>query len=116
MIVARNVAIIALLALLITVLPQGGNLTEAILLTLSLTFVVAIGLLVARFWGDQEFNRDTMSDADQTILYASLAGLMLIVAGIDELFASGIGTLILLVVVGLSIYGLVTVYRNATTY
>lgn len=116
MIAARNIAIIALLALAITVLPGGGNVTTAILTTLSLAFIAAIGLLVARFWRQQEFNRSAMSDQDRGILYGSLAALMLMVAGLDELLGSGPGTLIVLVVVGTAVYGLVTVYRNATTY
>lgn len=116
MIAARNIAIIALLALAITVLPGGGNVTEAILTTLSLVFITAIGLLAARFWRQAEFTRDAISDRDTGILYASLATLMLMVAGIDELLGSGPGTLIFLGAVGFAVFGLVSVYRNATAY
>lgn len=116
MIALRNITVVALLALLLTVLPGGGNLTEAILTTLSVVFIAAIGLLIARFWRDNSLTRDVMSERDRRILYGSLAALMLMVAGIDELFDSGPGTVVWLAVVAASVYGLVTVWREASSY
>lgn len=116
MIAVRNVAVVLGLALAITVLPGGGNVTEAILTALSLAFIAAIGLLIGRFWQQQGLTLDVMTDRDRAILYASLAALVLMVAGIDELLDSGGGTLLFLAVTGGAVYGVFTAWRNASTY
>ena len=47
---ARNVAIIALLALILTVAPGGGNVVNAVLAALTLTFLAAVGVLGGQPW------------------------------------------------------------------
>lgn len=114
-IVLRNIAIIALLALAITVLPGGGNLVEALLTALSLAFLTAIALLGFRFWRESSMTRDVMTDRQRLIFYGSLAALALMIAGLDELFDSGGGTLAWLVITGVSVYLIVTVWRETNS-
>lgn len=115
MIFARNAAIIALLALALTVLPGGGNLATAIVTALSIVFLAAIALLAARLWRESSLTRDVMSDRQRVIFYGALGALALMVAGLDELLDSGGGTVAWLAIVGLSVYLLVTTWREANS-
>ena len=110
---ARNIAIIALLALLITVLPSGGNIADGILAALSLLFLGAIALLAVRFWKQNSLSRDAMTDRQRGIIYGSLGAIALMVAGTDELFDTGAGTVAWIVIVGVSAWLIFTTWREA---
>jgi len=109
----RNVAIIALIALLLTVLPAGGNLATAVLAALSLVFLGAIALLAVRFWRDNSLTRDTMTDRQRGIVYVSLGAIALMIAGTDELIDTGPGTIAWLLVLGVSGWLIITTWRQA---
>lgn len=115
MIALRNVAIIALLALGLTVLPGGGNVATALLTTLSLVFLVAIGLLAARAWKESSLTRDVMTDRQRTLVYGSLGALALMIAGLDELLDSGGGTVAFIAIVAVAVYLLVTTWREVNS-
>lgn len=116
LIVLRNVAIIALLALAVTVLPAGGNVVEAILTALTIAFLAAIALLAGRIWKQTGFTRDTMDDRRRAIFYGSLGALALMVAGLDEMLGSGAGTVAWLAIVGLAGYLAFTTWRQASSF
>ena len=116
MTVARNVLIIALLALALTVLPGAGNLATALLTALSIFFFATIGLLAARTWRDTSLTRDVMTDRQRGLLYGSFGALALMIVGLDEMFDSGPGTVAWLVVVAGSVWLIVTTWRQASTY
>ncbi|HKJ34980.1 MAG TPA: hypothetical protein VKA36_00295 [Solirubrobacterales bacterium] len=116
LLVARNVAIIAILALGVTVLPGGGNAVTAILTALSLAFFAAIAMLIGRAWKQTSLTRDVMDERQRTIFYSSLGALALMIAGLDELLESGPGTVVLIGVTGAAVYFAVTTWREATSY
>ena len=113
MLAVRNIAIIMLLALGLTVLPAGGNVADGILAALSLIFLGAIALLLVRFWRDNSLARDTMTDRQRGIIYGSLGAIALMVAGTDELFETGAGTVAWLVIVAVSVWLIFTTWREA---
>ncbi|MCB0866022.1 MAG: hypothetical protein KDB58_09935 [Solirubrobacterales bacterium] len=113
MIAARNIAIIALLALILTVLPSGGNVADGILTALSLLFLGAIALLLVRFWKESSLTRDAMTDRQRGIVYGGLGAIALMIAGTDELFDSGAGTVAWLLIVGVSAWLIFTTWREA---
>jgi hypothetical protein len=90
--IARNVAIVLLLALALTVLPAGGNVAEGILVALSVLFAVAIGGLLIRFWKQTSLQRDTLTDRQRLLTYAPIGAIALMIAGADEMLATGAGT------------------------
>jgi hypothetical protein len=94
----RNVAIIALLALMLTVLPAGGNVAEGILVFLSLLFAVAIAGMLVRLWKDTALHRDAMTDRQRWLVYGSSGAIALMIAGADEMLASGPGTVAWIVI------------------
>lgn len=114
--IVRNIAIIAVLALLLTVLPAGGNLATGVLTALSLTFLAAIALLGVRFWRDNSLTRDTLSDRQRALIYGALGVIALMVAGTDELLNSGVGTVAWLVLLGTSGWLIFTTWREANSY
>ncbi|MCB0876681.1 MAG: hypothetical protein R2718_10495 [Solirubrobacterales bacterium] len=91
--VIRNVVIIALLALGLTVLPGGGNVAEAILVTLSIVFAVAIGGMLIRLWKSTGLQRDTFTDRQRWLVYGSIGAIALMIVGADEMLSSGPGTI-----------------------
>ena len=97
---ARNVAIILLLALALTVLPAGGNIAEAILTALSVLFAIAIGATLIRFWKDTGLQRDTFTDRQRWLIYGGCGAIALMVVGADELFSSGPGVVAWFAIVG----------------
>ena len=116
LIAVRNVLIIMLLALIITVAPGGGNFVEALLTALTLIFVAAMGLLLVRVWRETSLTRDTMTDNQRLVFYGSLGALALMIAGIDEMFGSGLGSVVWLTVVVGAGYLLYSTWRAVNSY
>ena len=112
---ARNIAIIALLALVLTVLPAGGSLAQGILTALSLVFIGSIAMLAVRFWKQNSLARDAMTDRQRGIIYGSLGAIALMVAGTDELFQTGAGTVAWLLILALSGWLIYTTWREANS-
>ena len=113
--VIRNVTIIALLALILTVLPAGDNITDGLLVALSLILLGAVALLVVRFWQQSSLTRDAMTDRQRGLVYGGLGAIALMVAGTDELFDTGAGTVAWLVIVGLSAWLVFNTWREANS-
>lgn len=110
---ARNVAIVLLLALGLTLLPNGGNLATAILTALLLIMLAASGLLLARFWNQTQFTRDAMTDRQRGLIYGSLGAIALMVAGADELFETGLGTVAWIAIMVASVWLILQTVRDA---
>lgn len=113
---ARNLAIIALLALAVAVLPGGGNAAAAILTTLSLIFLVLIGLTARELYRQNRLAYDGLTDRQRLIFIGALGLLVLAVAGADELTDGGPGTVAWLVAIGVAIFGIVRVVQESRAY
>jgi len=111
--VVRNVAIIALLALGLTILPAGGNVATGLLTALSLILFAAVALLAVRFWAQSSLTRDAMTDRQRGLVYAGLGAIALMIAGTDELFDTGAGTVAWLLIMAVSIWVIVVTWREA---
>ena len=58
----------------------------------------------------------TLTDGRRAILYAALGMLALLIAGSDELFSSGGGTLLWIVLLGASVAAIWRIWIDANTY
>ncbi len=113
---ARNLGIVALIALGITVLPGGGTAADTVLTAISMGFLAAIGLFAYRLHRENGFTLMTLSDGWKAILYGSLGLIALMIAGADEMFDTGLGTLAWIAFVALAVFGLFSVFRESRGY
>jgi hypothetical protein len=114
--IARNVAIIAVLAIPIAFVPGGGEAADGILAALLLGFLAAIGWLGYRLYRENQFTLSTLPDSRLALLYGAVGVIALMIAGQDELTNTGAGTLLwiaLLVCAGGAIFW---IWREAHRY
>ncbi len=112
----RNVAIVMLLALLVAFAPHGGNAADAILTAITMGFLAAIAWTVFVLSRQNQLTLAALSDRRRAILYGALGLLALLVAGSDELFSSGGGTLVWILLLGASVGAIWRVWTDANTY
>jgi len=112
----RDVAIILLLAFVVAFVPAGGNVAEAILTAITMGFLAGIAWTVFVLSRQNQLTLATLSDARRAILYGALGMLALLIAGSDELFSSGGGTLVWIVLLGGSIAAIWRIWMDANTY
>src|SRR4051812_50105524 len=97
---ARNVAIIALIAAAVVVIPGGGPAVNVILTVIGIAFFAAIAFLGYRLFMENRFTLDALRTRDRAILYASVAIAMLGFAG-----ANRWGVLVFVALLALASYG-----------
>ena len=112
----RNVAIVMLLAVVVAFVPAGGNAADTILTAITMGFLAAIAWSLYVLSRQQQLTLATLSDGRRAILYAALGLIALLVAGSDEMFASGGGTLAWILLLGASVAAIWRVWTEASTY
>ena len=114
--VLRNVAIIALLALAIAVLPGGGAAAETMLTALSMAFLAAIALFVYRIYREQQMTLMTLADGRRAILFGAVGAIALLIVGFEEFTGWAGGFAVWLVLMLGAFLAIFLVWREATTY
>ncbi len=110
---ARNIAIIAVLALIVAVVPGGDNAARAIVAAMSLTFLALIGFAGFQIYRQNRLTYFSLTERQRAILVGAIGAIVLMIAGADEMTETGAGLLVWLAVLGLSIYGIVRVWTEA---
>jgi hypothetical protein len=113
---ARNVLIVMALAFAVAFVPAGGNVAEAIFAALTMGFLAAIAWTVYVLSRQNQLTLATLSDGRRGILYAALGLIALLIAGSDEMFDSGGGTLAWILLLGASIAAIWRIWTEANTY
>lgn len=112
----RNVAIVLALALVVAFAPSGGNVAEAILTAITMAFLAAIAWTLYVLSRQNQLTLATLSDARRGILYGALGMIALLIAGSDELFSTGGGTLLWIVLLGGSVAAIWRIWIDANSY
>jgi hypothetical protein len=112
----RNVAIVMLLATVVAFAPAGGNAADAILTAITMGFLAAIAWTVFVLSRQNQLTLVALTDGRRAILYAALGMIALLIAGSDELFSSGGGTLVWILLLGASVGAIWKVWTEANTY
>jgi hypothetical protein len=113
---ARNVAIIMLLALGVAFVPGGGNVVDAIVTAMVMGMLAGIAWSLYVLSRQNQLTLATLSDGRRAILYGALGLIALLVAGADKLFSTGGGTLLWIVLLGISVAAIWRVWIEANTY
>jgi len=114
--VLRNIAIIALVALAVTVVPGGGNVADAVLTALMLCFLTAIAFAVHRIYREQSFSFLALPDRWRAAVIVAVGAVVLMIVGADELLSTGLGLLIWIAVIAGAVFTVVRAWREAHTY
>lgn len=112
----RNAAIVMLLAAIVAFAPAGGSAAEAILTAITMAFLAAIAWTVFVLSRQNQLTLAALSDGSRALLYGGLGLIALLIAGSDEMFASGGGTLAWIVLLGAAIAAIWKVWSEANTY
>jgi drug/metabolite transporter (DMT)-like permease len=114
---AWKFGVIALVALLLVVLPGGGNALDVLLTALTIVFFAAIALLVARLYRQYRLDIETLEPNVRLALYGSLAIALLTFTGTQRLFdAGGAGVLLWFALLALASYGLFWAWTRYRRY
>jgi hypothetical protein len=113
---ARNVAIIMLLALIVTAVPGGDAAAEAILVALSMAFLAAIAFACARLYRSQQMTLATIPDTRRAILFGSVGAIALLIVGYEEFRSWDGGVLVWIALMAAAVAAIFLVWRDATTY
>jgi uncharacterized protein involved in cysteine biosynthesis len=112
----RNVAIIAVLALAIAVLPGGGAAAETVLTAVSMAFLAAIAFFVYRLYREQQMTMLTLSDGRRAILFGAVGAIALLIVGFEEFTGWAGGFAVWLVLMLGALGAIFLVWREATSY
>ena len=113
---ARNISVIMALAFVVAFAPAGGNAAEVVLTVITMAFLTAICWTLFVLSRERQLTLATLSDGRRALLYAALGMIALLIAGSDEMFSSGGGTLAWIVLLGASIAAIWRVWVEANTY
>ncbi len=114
--VARNIAIILLLALIVTEAPGGGNVADGLLAAISIGFLTVIAAAGYQFYRQNRLAYVGLEERHRLVFVGALGAIALMIAGADELLETGLGAVIWLGVLGFSIYAIVRVYQESRAY
>lgn len=112
----RNVAIVMLLAVVVAFVPAGGNAADTVLTAITIGFLAAISWTLLVLSRQNELTLAALRDSRRAILYGALGLIALLIAGSDEMFASGGGTLAWILLLGASVAAIWKVWTEANTY
>jgi hypothetical protein len=113
---ARNVLIIALLALVIVAVPGGGNAADLIIATISLAFLAAIALLAHRLYREHNFTLMSLGTRNRALLYGAIAVAFATMIATDRLWNTGIGLLAWFALLGTAAFALYYVWNESRRY
>jgi hypothetical protein len=112
----RDIAIVMALAFFVAFVPAGGNLADALLAAITMAFLAAIAWALFVLSRQNQLTLAALSDSRRGILYAALGMIALLIAGRDEMTATGSGTLAWIVLLGASIAALWWIWVDAHSY
>jgi hypothetical protein len=114
---ARNIAIIALVALAITALPGGGAVANVVVTLIAVAFFAAISIMGYRMYREHHFTLDALEPRTRLVLYASVGLAFLTFTASRRLFdEGGVGLLLWLALLSLASYGVFWVFMQSRRY
>ncbi len=113
---ARNVLIVLLLAALVALVPGGGSGAQVALQAVLLVFLASIGWFASLMYRQHRVELFSLGDRRRAVLYASAALAALTLTATSRLWATSAGSILWLVLIAGSAYGLFAVLWAARKY
>jgi hypothetical protein len=112
----RNIAIVLLLAAIVTFLPGAGRAARTFEAVLQAAFAAGIGYFAYRLYRERQLSIYGLGERYRAVLYGALGLTVVVLAAKQRLWETGLGTFIWFVLVGLIAYALIATYRFWRTY
>jgi uncharacterized membrane protein len=112
----RNIAIIVALALIVWLVPGGGTAGATVSNVLWLVFAGGLLFLGYRIYMERRDAIFGLEDRQRAILYTSLAAAVVALVGTRELWDTGGGAILWMVLVGVAAFGLYSVWQAYRSY
>ena len=112
----RNIAIVLVIALAVWLVPGGGTAASLVAAFISIAFGVAIWFALVYVYRNFRTTIYSLGDQNRGLLYGVLASVLFLGAAADRFFDSAAGTLVWFAILGVAIYGAVTVFRSWREY
>jgi hypothetical protein len=112
----RNIAIIAALAFVVAAVPGGGNAATAVLTAITIAFLATIAWAGYQIYRSQQLSILSLTDAQRAVLVAAVGVIVLMIAGADEMLATGGGTLAWIALLAASIVAIWRLWVESHTY
>jgi hypothetical protein len=112
----RNAAIIMVLALGVAFAPSGQNFANAVLTAITMGFLAGISWMLYVLSRQKQLTLATLTDRRRAIFYAAFGMIALLIAGTSKLFSSGGGTLVWILLLGVSVAAIWRIWIEANTY
>jgi hypothetical protein len=112
----RNIVILLLISAVVAFAPGGGNAASTVLTALTMGFLVAIVALVYGLYRQNQLTLAALTDARRAILFGAMGLIALLIAGTDEFFGSGGGTLAWVLLLGVAVAAIWRIWVEANSY
>src|SRR5580704_6429090 len=109
--VARNVAIIALIAAAVEFLPGGGRAASAFAAALWVVFAAGAAFFGYRLYREHRVSLYSLGERHRALLYGAVAVGFVTVAAQARMWRTGFGEFAWFALIGLTVYTLLAVYR-----
>jgi hypothetical protein len=113
---ARNIAIIALVALAIVVVPGGGTAADVVVAVISLLFLAVMAWFGRRLYMENRMTLWALTTAHRTLLYGGFAVAFMTLVATPRLWESGAGKLAWLALLAASASALYYVWVESRRY
>jgi len=112
----RNIAIILALAFVVASVPGGGNAAEAVLTTISIAFLVVIGLAAYQVYRSQKLTIMSLTDGQRALLVGAVGLIVLMIAGADEMLETSLGALVWIGLMAVAVVAISLLRVESQTY
>jgi hypothetical protein len=115
LLIARNISIIAVLALGVAFLPRGGDVASAVFTAITMAFLAVMTLAVYGASRSNSMTLMTLPDSRRLVLYSAFGLIVLLIAGSSKMFDTGLGTLAWILLLASAVIGIWLVWSEAKT-
>jgi hypothetical protein len=113
---ARNVLILVAIAAAVAFVPGGGETAGLVWALLGIALTVTFVFLGVRFYRENRVAIFSLGDKHRALAYGALAAALVALAGSKKLTQTGIGSLVLVVLIGGAIGAAYAVFKHHRSY